>query len=115
MIKIFNQEENESGKQESRKTGKDREFECGCAFDSLTPARSVTSGRTWKERRGIRKAGTQERLESGDQESKSLSADSLGPDFRRLLLLEPCSASAERSVKVRVNLRLLSFPEFLLS
>jgi hypothetical protein len=34
IIKIFNQEESESGKQENRK---DRGFECGGAFNSLAP------------------------------------------------------------------------------
>jgi hypothetical protein len=57
MIKIFNQEESESGKQENRKRSG---FDCCSAFNSLAPAHSVTSGRIWKERRGIRKAGTQE-------------------------------------------------------
>ena len=37
------------------------------------------------------------------------------PDFRRLILLWRRSATALKSVKVRVNLWLLSFPEFLLS
>jgi hypothetical protein len=57
MEQIFNQEESESGKQENRKRSG---FECGGTFDSLAPARSVIRGRIWKERRGIRKAGTQE-------------------------------------------------------
>jgi len=57
MIKIFNQEESESGKQENRKGSG---FECGGAFNSLAPTHSVTSARIWKKRRGIRKAGTQE-------------------------------------------------------
>jgi hypothetical protein len=57
MIKIFNQGESESGRQENRKRSGIRMWG---AFDSLDPAHSVTSGRIWKERRGIRKTGTQE-------------------------------------------------------